>query len=103
MINIIHSELVDKYDYAIISDAQKSIFCKQNAVPVTGYIRENFSAYYPAPRDYLDDFSLVFVEDKVGIYVGDEQIIELDAKELELIMKHVSTLKSKEDNDEKDI
>lgn len=96
MINATYSELTDKYEYAIISDAQKSIFCKQEAVPVTGYIRENFSAYYPAPRDYMEDFSFIFVEDKVGIYVGDEEIIELDQKELELIINEFKQLKSKE-------
>ena len=93
MVNLIDSELVSKYRYAIVADARGTIFCKQECIPVTGPIKENFSPYYEAPHDYMEDFSFRYAGDDVEIYIGDMQILTLKVEELEMILEHIKSLK----------
>ena len=93
VVNLIDSELVSKYRYAIVADARGTIFCKQECIPVTGPIKENFSPYYEAPHDYMEDFSFRYAEDNIELYIGDMRILTLHVEELDMIMNHIRTLK----------
>lgn len=89
MDDLMDSELVSRYKYVIVSDAKGTIFCKQNCIPVTGPIKQNFSPYYPAPRDYMEDFSFVSVGKAVELYIGDVKILTLTQEELKLMLQHM--------------
>lgn len=93
MQNLICSELVSKYGYYIVADERGTIFCKQECIPVTGPIKENFSPYYQAPHDYMEDMSFRFTDDGVEFYIGDMELITLTEDELKLMIKHVDDRK----------
>lgn len=99
MKNLIESELVSKYRYAIVADARGTIFCKQDCIPVTGPIKENFCPYYDAPHDYMEDFSFRFENDNVELYIGDMNILTLKSEELEIILTHIHQLKEYSDEE----
>lgn len=80
---------MSRYHYAIVDDAKGTIFCKQESVPVVGPIEENYSPYYPAPHDYMEDFSIRSINDDIELYIGDMRIITLKLDELQTILQHI--------------
>ena len=81
---IVNSELVDKYGYAILADAVGITFYKEDSATLSTELLDIMSG-----RDLpcREDFSIIINGDDISFHLGDAKIVTLSRDELELMLK----------------